>query len=1028
MRVFSTIGIALIVLLLCVNFVSCSSGDEEPIEPTPKPEIIKSEITIDSNLITNGLSFSYEKGEQSISFITNGNWTLNVAATTSGATWCTASVTSGSTGTANVKFTVTENTDYEDRSVSITIKSGTATKTFNITQKCKEALLVTTNKYEVSQEGGTIDIEVKANIEYKMEISEKAKEWIKESESRGLTTYKHTLEIAENPDAKEREGEVYFRSGDKVETVKVYQTGSEAVIMLSKNEYTVSDQGETISVDIKSNIEFGVKMPNVNWIADEASSRGLSSHTLKYIVKPNDTYDNRSAEIIFYDKNSDLKETLKIIQTQKDAIVISKKEYEVKAEGETIEVELNSNVDFELSIENDWIKQVESKSSRALVSHKLYFQISENESEKERTSKIIITDKTKNITESIIIKQKNKEDNTPYLTFQADAAQTLTLSKAVATLEYSVDGGEWNTLGTTTVTFGGKNGDLRLRGKSSTGTANSTSDYAQIEFGTDAAVTCTGDIRTLVDYGNYTTANTQNARFGHLFHGCSTLTTAPELPATTLADRCYEYMFCECTNLITTPQLPAESVPTAGYYHMFEKCSSLTKAPELPAMTVGSAGYNTMFAECTNLTNAPELPATTLEGENHYACMFMNCTSLIKTPTVLPSMVATTNCYANMFDGCVKITSAPKLPATTVSLWCYDDMFRGCVSLVNGPDELPATKLAPQCYSYMFSGCKNLKKAPKLPATELTEQCYIGMFGGCTSLETAPELPATKLVSYCYKGMFAGCNKLNTIKMYATDISAAYCLENWVQDVSPTGIFTKAKGMTSLPTGTSGIPTGWGVKNNGETTISFTLTKAGTLSTLISDENIEEISSLKITGDLNGTDIRLLRKMSGRLEDGTATTGKLTDLDLTDANIVAGGNYYIKYDDTEYNTENNIAGDYMFFQCKLKMIKFPTTVTKLGKEICSHLYISDNHRGTFTSITIPNGIEIIGDNAFAYNRNLTSIELPNTLKEIGANIFYRCDALTSVYIPNSVEKMSCAFYFAVFRSHKQPKLFRNNQT
>ena len=190
---------------------------------------------------------------------------------------------------------------------------------------------------------------------------------------------------------------------------------------------------------------------------------------------------------------------------------------------------------------------------------------------------------------------------------------------------------------------------------------------------------------------------------------------------------------------------------------------------------------------------------------------------------------------------------------------------------------------------------------------------------------------------------------------------------------------------------------------------------AGTFETLIRSEygsKSFELTSLKITGNLNGTDIRFIRKMAGRKEDGTAYNGKLSHLDLTDANIVAGGDYYIIYNGTEYKTENNIAGDYMFFQCNLKTIKFPLTVTKLGKEICSHLYISDNHKGTFTSITIPDGVEIIGDNAFAYNRNLASIEIPNTVKEIGGNIIYRCDALTTINIPNSVEKMSCAFYYA----------------
>ena len=84
MKTFRIIGFVIFAILLCVS--ACSEGGDEPIEPTPKPEVVKSEITIDPNLISNGLSFSYEKGERSISFSTNENWTLSIANTTSGVT------------------------------------------------------------------------------------------------------------------------------------------------------------------------------------------------------------------------------------------------------------------------------------------------------------------------------------------------------------------------------------------------------------------------------------------------------------------------------------------------------------------------------------------------------------------------------------------------------------------------------------------------------------------------------------------------------------------------------------------------------------------------------------------------------------------------------------------------------------------------------------------------------------------------------------------------------------------------------
>ena len=131
-------------------------------------------------------------------------------------------------------------------------------------------------------------------------------------------------------------------------------------------------------------------------------------------------------------------------------------------------------------------------------------------------------------------------------------------------------------------------------------------------------------------------------------------------------------------------------------------------------------------------------------------------------------------------------------------------------------DFLPATTLASNCYYRMFYDCTSLVNAPELPATTLYYDCYNSMFINCTSLVNAPALPATTLASDCYYTMFYGCSKLNYIKMLATDISAANCLSSWVLGVSSTGTFVKNPAMTSLPTGVSGIPSGWTVVNDGE--------------------------------------------------------------------------------------------------------------------------------------------------------------------------------------------------------------------
>lgn len=147
--------------------------------------------------------------------------------------------------------------------------------------------------------------------------------------------------------------------------------------------------------------------------------------------------------------------------------------------------------------------------------------------------------------------------------------------------------------------------------------------------------------------------------------------------------------------------------------------------------------------------------------------------------------------------------------------YAFCKLFRNCANIVSVSENfLPATTLTYSCYNTMFEGCTNLITTPILPVTTLASSCYANMFRGCTSLTTAPTLPATTLAIFCYYCMFYGCSKLNYIKMLATDISASYCLSNWVNNVASTGTFVKNPNMTSLPTGSSGIPSGWTVVNN----------------------------------------------------------------------------------------------------------------------------------------------------------------------------------------------------------------------
>ena len=87
-----------------------------------------------------------------------------------------------------------------------------------------------------------------------------------------------------------------------------------------------------------------------------------------------------------------------------------------------------------------------------------------------------------------------------------------------------------------------------------------------------------------------------------MFYNNRMLKTAPELPATTLANACYIQMFKKCISLEKAPELPATTLAQNCYSGMFEDCNSLTEAPELKAATLQKYCYRYMFQNCTNLS------------------------------------------------------------------------------------------------------------------------------------------------------------------------------------------------------------------------------------------------------------------------------------------------------------------------------------------------------------------------------------------------------------------------------------------
>ena len=179
--------------------------------------------------------------------------------------------------------------------------------------------------------------------------------------------------------------------------------------------------------------------------------------------------------------------------------------------------------------------------------------------------------------------------------------------------------------------------------------------------------------------------------------------------------------------------------------------------------------------------------------------------------------------------------------------------------------------------------------------------------------------------------------------------------------------------------------------------ITVNLDEAGTLEEKIKPEIRSKITNLKIVGEVNGTDWKLIRNIAGT---DYGSIGKLSVLDLSEAKIVEGGDSY--YNDVyigEFYTSNDCVGGYAFAYCNsLTSIDLPSTITKID-------YRAFKDCRNLKNVNIHAGITSIGKGAFQNCDRLEKINIPIGITEIKEKTFYNCSALKTINIPEGVTRI-----------------------
>lgn len=536
---------------------------------------------------------------------------------------------------------------------------------------------------------------------------------------------------------------------------------------------------------------------------------------------------------------------------------------------------------------------------------------------------------------------------------------------------------------------------------------------------------------------------------------CSSLTSVGDLPnCTSIGDDAFR----ECISLVSVGDLPkCESIAS----YAFISCSLLTSVGNLSACTsLGSSA----FMQCASLKSVGDLSnCESIKSETFYQCTslesvklsactligiqaFCGCPSLKSVGDLskctsigdfaftgckwLESVGDLSECNSigeGAFNGCSSLTSVNLSNCTLIG----GSAFYGCSSLTSVGDLSKCTLIRNNAFSncsslesvgklsnctsiggYAFYNCLSLASVDLSKCTSIEEWAFCE----CSSLESVGEL---KVCTSIGSQAFRNCSSLNEIVLSATTMATATggdltsecttvlvpanlvdayrVADNW-KDMAVRIISMDAKSDLT-----------------GENAVTVTAQEnASGLLEVITEENVGNVMSLKVIGDINSYDILILRTKMHNLHY----------LDLSKANIVENANQYPYYQ--TYYTQDNIFPPFAFYgMMNLSYVKLPETIKAIGDNAFCSSNISEviipqgvtsimdnafNACNRLKSVTIPSTVTTIGMYAFSGCSSLQEIKLPSSITSIGTEAFGNCNKLNTVTIPSSVKEMGNAFF------------------
>lgn len=792
---------------------------------------------------------------------------------------------------------------------------------------CQKAPFLTmtgSRSYSFTRDGGSQTFAFSCNRDWRVSSSES---WIRISPSSGSASdgdISVTVTCAPNTTYDPRTATITVTVEELTETISISQATGLGLIV-SPTSYDLTNAEQTIEVEVQQNVNYTIEIDDAckDWIK-KGGTKALSTDNVTFNISANTSYDNREGRITFKQTDGDLVQTVTVRQSQTNGLFITTPDYNLSNETHTLSVEVKANVEFEVASQADWIKYVETK---ALTPSTIVLSIDANKSYDNRKGTVLVKQKNGDLTGVITISQRQ----TDYLSVEPRSFEVSNEGQSISievkdNIRYRVvipdDAKGWISVQSNTQTKALTDDKVVLS------IAKNLSYDPRRAFvtikQTDGPLAETVEIKQAQGDGLFVTTPEYN-----LSNEAHTLSV--ELKANVEFEVVSEVSWIDYveTKALSTSTVMLSISANEDYDSRTGKVKIKQKNGSLEGIvTIKQEQTDGLFLTHNNidLTNEEQIVEIGIKNNVSYS-------------VVIPEDAK--NWISVQSNTQTKALVDNKVILAIAKNEEFDDR-EASITIKQTDGSLAETVNISQA------------KLRYLATTPSTISCSFEWDGGCFNFEIDSNVDFS----------------IDNPEWITINSLSESILDNGLTKYSYSVTLAINKGDKRQ----GGIIIGWDDGNNyQQKTIlveqnylikEIANNEAGMLYKSIDSDYIDCIHELHLTGDLNGTDFLIIRRMK-----------QLTVLDMKGARIVEGGSpYYTDY--REFRTSNNEIGDITFFAM-----------------------------GSLSTVVLPEGIISIGGSAFMQCFNLQSINLPSSLKRLGDGCFSDCERLKSIIIPESVEEI-----------------------